>query len=278
MHGGGLPERHLGLLPTVEHPDVEDSLDHLSSFVSAHVDIDAVVSLARSAPALADEQAEVAPVRRRARVRIGVIRDTAFQFYYPENFAALAAEGAEVVEVSAIDAPALPEVDALYIGGGFPETQAIPLAGNMPFLRSLRAAAEAGLPIYAECGGLMYLGEGLVLEGRLYPMSGVLPMRFTMHRRPSAHGYTVVRVTRKNPFYKVGTVLRGHEFHYSSAGPAEGPLTYAFRMERGVGIADGCDAVLHKNVLATYTHLHALGSPEWARGMVRAARAFARTR
>ncbi|MCK7512472.1 MAG: hypothetical protein MZV70_56170 [Desulfobacterales bacterium] len=119
-------------------------------------------------------------------------RDSAFQFYYPENIEALQAAGAEIVFVSPLREDTLPDVDALYIGGGFPETHAQELAANTGFSRRMRELVEDGFPVYAECGGLMYLGEELVLEGRSYPMAGVLPLSFGLFKRPQGHGYTVV--------------------------------------------------------------------------------------
>jgi cobyrinic acid a,c-diamide synthase len=202
-----------------------------------------------------------------------VIRDRAFQFYYPENIEALCALGARIVEISAIRDSALPPVDALYIGGGFPETQAGLLAENEAFRRSLREAAEEGLPIYAECGGFMFLGETLIAGDRHYPMVGFLPVAFEMEKRPQGHGYTVVDVERENPFFPVGTRLKGHEFHYSrilSWEEDKGQL--AFRVKRGVGIDGGRDGLCRKNVLASFTHLHALGTPRWAEGLVDRAR------
>ena len=206
---------------------------------------------------------------------IGVIRDRAFQFYYPENIEALARAGARVIEVSAISEEKLPSVDALYIGGGFPETQAGLLAGNKSFRRSLRDAAEQGLPIYAECGGLMFLGESLTVGDKHYPMVGFLPISFGMEKRPQGHGYTVLQVEEENPFYPVGTEIMGHEFHYSrilSRKEDEGHL--AFRVKRGIGMDGKRDGLCRKNVLATFTHVHALGTREWAEGIVGRARRF----
>ena len=148
-------------------------------------------------------------------VRIGVIRDSAFQFYYPENIDALGARGAEIVYVSPLKDPELPELDALYIGGGFPETHAEQLSANTRFNCQLKALAEDGFPIYAECGGLMYLGEQLVLENKSYPMVGILPVTFDFFKRPQGHGYTIIKVEGQNPYYEVGSEIRGHEFHYS---------------------------------------------------------------
>jgi cobyrinic acid a,c-diamide synthase len=205
---------------------------------------------------------------------IGVIRDRAFQFYYPDNLEALESQGAVVREINALKDRELPDVDALYIGGGFPETQAAELAENRTFLRSLREAAEGGLPVYAECGGLIYLGKSLRVGETVHPMANVLPADFVLEARPQAHGYTVVEVGAENPFFDKGSILRGHEFHYSrivSAGDLAGTI---FVMRRGQGIDGRRDGIVHRNVLGTYTHLHAAGAPAWAAGLVRRARSY----
>ncbi len=204
------------------------------------------------------------------KVRVGIIRDSAFQFYYPENIDALAKQGAEIVYVSPLKDAALPNLDALYIGGGFPETHAEKLALNKKFNSQLKSLAENGFPIYAECGGLMYLGEQLVLDNRSYPMVGILPVTFDFYKRPQGHGYTIVEVAVENPYYEVGTEIRGHEFHYSRVSQWDGNRSQlVFRMKRGAGIESDRDGILYKNVLATYTHIHALGTPGWAPALVR---------
>jgi cobyrinic acid a,c-diamide synthase len=170
-------------------------------------------------------------------------------------------------------------VDGLYIGGGFPETHAVRLAENSDFRRKLKTLADAGLPIYAECGGLMYLGEALVLEDRTYPMAGVLPLVFGFSKRPQGHGYTILRVEAPNPFFEIGTELRGHEFHYSRVLEWRGRSEdLAFRMQRGTGLVEKKDGLCYRNVLATYSHLHALGTPVWAEAMVRNAAAYQKNR
>jgi cobyrinic acid a,c-diamide synthase len=211
--------------------------------------------------------------------RIGIIRDSAFQFYYPENIDALARGGAEIVFISPLIDQKLPDLDALYIGGGFPETHARQLANNKNFNAQLKALADEGFPIYAECGGLMYLGERLVLEGQSHPMVGILPVTFDFYKRPQGHGYTVVRVVAENPYYDVGSEIRGHEFHYSRVSKLEGgKCDLVFRMQRGEGIEKDRDGIVYKNVLATYTHVHALGTPQWARALVRNAIQFRKNR
>ena len=211
--------------------------------------------------------------------RIGIIRDSAFQFYYPENIEALSDRGAEVVFISPLKDRELFELDALYIGGGFPETHAEQLANNKSFSRQLKALADDGFPIYAECGGLMYLGEKLVLEDKSYPMAGILPVAFDFYKKPQGHGYTVVTVEGENPYYDVGIEIRGHEFHYSRVSNWSGDENdLVFRMKRGVGVAKDRDGIVYKNVLATYTHVHALGTPGWAGALIRNAVKFKNSR
>ena len=157
----------------------------------------------------------------------------------------------------------------LYIGGGFPETHAQRLAKNVTYREQIKRLADRGMPIYAECGGLMYMGRELVLDDQVYPMTGVLPVSFGFSKRPQGHGYTIARVAQPNPFYETGQIIKGHEFHYSTAKLLKkNPGAMAFEMERGSGIENGLDGLCHNNVLATYTHIHALGSPQWAPALV----------
>lgn len=298
-------ERHMGLVPFHEHPEVERAISYAAEIAEKYLDLDRIWKIADGAkdPGMrpkaigngqkaTEERQKVCDkeqrrdaghkeegtrlplaARRSPVVTIGIIRDSAFQFYYPENFEELEKRGAELVEVSALTARALPDIDALYIGGGFPETHAIALARNTDFRQSLKKAVEKGLPVYAECGGLMYLGKALHVEKRGYPMAGIFPLTFRLEQTPQAHGYTIVEVDRKNPFYKKGTVLKGHEFHYSKVSDLgdRGSLSFSFKMKRGLGITDKKDGLCYKNVLATYTHFHAYGSPEWADGLIKRA-------
>lgn len=286
LRGEQLSERHMGLTPFQEHPGVQKAISATAEIAEKYLDLDKIWEIANSAKGVTSKKLRVrrniteavgsSPLTPHLSLKIGIIRDSAFQFYYPENFEELEKRGAELVEVSALTARKLPDVDALYIGGGFPETHAIALAKNRAFRTSLKMAVEQGLPVYAECGGLMYLGDVLVLNNKTYSMAGIFPLRFSLERKPQAHGYTIVKVDRANPFYKKGTVLKGHEFHYSAVSPSKKgvKVQFAFTMKRGEGIQDKRDGICSKNVLATYTHLHALGSPQWAVGMIRAAQEY----
>lgn len=207
--------------------------------------------------------------------RIGIIRDRAFSFYYPENLEALQSAGAELVFIDALSAGALPPVHALYIGGGFPEVFAEHLSVNQALLRDIKNKVEAGLPVYAECGGLMFLGRSIISGENVYPLTGIFPFDVVMCQRPQGHGYEEVQVVGENPYYAPGTVLRGHEFHHSRLiNLEEENAHFAFRVTRGKGIDGQHDGLVYKNVLACYLHLHALTVPAWAPALVERARRY----
>ncbi|MBP1715410.1 MAG: Cobyrinic acid A,C-diamide synthase [Deltaproteobacteria bacterium] len=273
------PERHLGLTPPQEHQRVREALTRAQEVAEKFLDLESLEEIARKAPTLdwslkMEENSLNRPSSPKAPV-IGVIKDSAFQFYYPENLEALSNQGVKVIEISAVRERKLPEVDGLYIGGGFPETHAEALSENAGFRQSLREAVQRGLPIYAECGGLMYLGESLSMAEKNYPMTGVLPIGFGMEKRPQGHGYTLLQVEEENPFFPVGREIRGHEFHYSRVLYVRGGEAYfAFRVKRGEGIDRKRDGLCLKGCLATYSHLHALGCPEWAAAFAEKARTY----
>ena len=272
------PMRHLGVTPFQEYDGAEEAISLLTETVARSLDVDAVKSLMSKRPMPKQKQTAVC-ADAAGKVRIGVVRDAAFQFYYPENLLALQELGAELVDINSLTEKKLPKIDALYIGGGFPETSAGLLAANVSFRSSIREEVEHGLPVYAECGGLIYLGEKICLDGRDYPLVGIFPVHFTLEKKPQAHGYTVLTARAGNPFYPVGTEIKGHEFRYSRVAHWQGSAAdLAFDMKRGVGFAVGGDGLVYKNVLALYAHVHAVGTPEWACALVAKARAYAASR
>lgn len=268
-----LPSRHLGLVTPQEHPDPEALAGQLLAFVDGHLDLPRLLDISRSAPPLeAPPQALSEPAPDGPAV--GYLSDSAFCFYYPENLEALRAAGARLVAISPLVAAELPpDLDALYIGGGFPETHARRLSENSGFLASLQRRAREGLPIYAECGGLMLLSRAIEWQGAKCPMAAVLPFEVEVCPSPQGHGYIELTVDRPNSFFPVGTRLHGHEFHYSRIVlDGETPRT-ACAVSRGTGCFSGRDAVIGGNVWAGYAHLHALATPEWAQAIIRAAAA-----
>ena len=279
------PGRHLGLVPHQEHSGAEDAISAAAETVGKYLDLEKLWEIANEAPPLLEVTPPPIPPPRggRARegvLRIGVVKDSAFQFYYQENIEALKRAGAELIEFSALTDDLPSQIDVLYIGGGFPETHAAALSANEKLKRAIKKAAEDGLPIYAECGGLMYLSDELTWEGKTYPMAGVLPISVGVSKKPQGHGYTIIEVDAPNPYFKTGQILRGHEFHYShvlSMTEKDG-VYFAFKIERGQGVINKMDGLCYKNVLATYTHLHALGTREWVDGIISTAVAYKKKR
>ncbi len=266
-----LPSRHLGLVTVSEHPAAERVVAALGEAAERYIDVDGILAAARAAGALDAPAPAPAPPAGRP-VRVGVLRDNAFMFYYPENLESLAAAGAELVDVSPLHDAAVPDVDLVYAGGGFPEVYAAELSANQPFRAALARSLARGVPAWAECGGLMYLARTLVADGVAHAMAGSLPLEISFTSRPMGHGYVVARVDSDNPFMPAGTVLRGHEFHYSQVTGGAGAVRTVLALERGTGIGGGRDGVVAGNALAAYTHIHALGTPEWAPALVAAAR------
>lgn len=277
LRGQIFPERHLGLVPPQEHDEKQVAIQRVAEVGEKYLDLEGLWDLAKTAPTLAPcgSPETVTDLPKTEIVKVGVFRDAAFQFYYPENLEALVHEGATLVEISPLVDTELPDVDALYIGGGFPETLAPVLSENKQFRDGVRTAVEQGLPVYAECGGAVYLGEKLLFESQEYPMVNVLPVVFGFQEKPQGHGYVKLETVGDNPFFSVGQPLRGHEFHYTNIESCdESDLTFAFKVIRGFGFDGERDGICRYNVLASYTHVHALGTDVWAPSVVEAALRF----
>ncbi|MDE7241501.1 cobyrinate a,c-diamide synthase [Desulfovibrio sp.] len=308
-----LPERHMGIASKGGSlsAEAETMLDELAALVRAHVDMEAVLTAAQEAPPLPGVEAESAgeassreagypsvsmspplpsrsPATPKERPRIGYVRDAAFWFYYPENLAALTDAGAELVPLSLTDAPdgeAQPwdGLDGLYLGGGFPEDFLPQLSGAARLAR-LAGLSRAGLPIYAECGGMILLSQGMERDGAFWPLGGALPLRIVWTPRPQGLGYVEAVVRAKNPFFPIGLRLRGHEFHYSRCVLDAVAPPPALELARGCGMgrqacsAGAGDGILCRRTWAAYTHIFAPAVPCWARNFVAAASAWRNAR
>jgi cobyrinic acid a,c-diamide synthase len=270
-----LPGRHRGLVPPAEHRGIDRAAALVRRVATEHLDFEAIARSAAAASALVapDGAASRAPHAAGRPVSIGYLSDAAFSFYYPENLEALEARGATLVPISSLAVPALPAgLDALYVGGGFPETHADALEANRSLLVSIGDAAASGLPIYAECGGLMLLARTVTWRGRRHDMSGVFEVDVEVFDAPQGHGYMSLVVDRANPFFGPGLEFRAHEFHYSRVTSPLPPT--ACEVQRGTGCGAGRDGLLTRNVWASYAHVHATGLPEWADGIIAAARRY----
>jgi len=271
--GALLPGRHLGLVTPFEFEGEALLQQQLLQIAGDYLNIDSLTALAESADDMETGDEATLPTKK-TKVRVGYFKDAVFTFYYPENLEALYREGAELVPVSSLEDKKLPDIDALYIGGGFPETHAEKLVKNDSLMRAVRDAVENGLPVYAECGGLIYLSRSLTWHGRSYPMAGVFPVELVMNTKPAGHGYTLMRADRPNPFFEPGTLLRGHEFHYSTVTGRFDDTATCLSVQTGFGLGQQRDGLLYKNCLACYAHIHADGVEMWAPAMVASAAAY----
>jgi cobyrinic acid a,c-diamide synthase len=258
-------ERHLGLTPCAEVDDAQRRVKDIGRIVGAQVDLDRVHALAVSAGPAPRSGRLLAARARQADVRIGVARDRAFGFYYPDDLSALQAAGAELVPFDTLSDSRLPAVDGLFIGGGFPEACLDALEANSALRGALREAIERGLPAYAECGGLMYLSRSITWQGRTARMVGAIPGDAVMHVRPVGRGYVHLQETAAMPWAGVaGGTLRGHEFHHSSLENLDPGVAMAYRVLRGHGVDGTHDGVVVHNLLASYAHLRSATGAGWA--------------
>ena len=246
-----IKSRHLGLEMGFER---EHDLNSLASFVEDNADLDSILELnCQPCPSpVEDEAAE------EKSVRIGIAWDDAFCFYYHENFRELERRGAELIFFSPLR-DHLPEVDGLYIGGGYPELHVAALE-SAPARSQIRVASEDGMPIYGECGGLIYLCKEIVFDEASYKMVGALPATTIMTKKLQALGYVEAEVAGPNPVVEMGATIRGHEFHYSRVRCDE-DARFAYRLRRGKGIKDGQDGLVEHSTLGGYLHAHFYSYP-----------------
>jgi cobyrinic acid a,c-diamide synthase len=272
----GIVERHLGLIPSNENPQRQACIARIARGVTAQVDLERILAIAGSAPApdsIAPQPAFRPPP---ADVRIAIARDSAFGFYYPGDLEAFLCAGAELIPLDTLRQRELPDVDGLFIGGGFPETHMVALESNRGLRASIARAIDAGLPVYAECGGLMYLARSLTWNGRECHMAGAIPADVVMHERPMGRGYVRLQETGDAPWPLHGAQraeLNAHEFHHSSVVNLGMDVRFAYRVLRGSGIDGKHDGIVYKNVLASYAHLRDVEQNHWVDRFVQHVRA-----
>ncbi len=258
-----IAERHLGLMPSNETRQAEAWVERIGASVAAQVDLDRLLSLAAEAPVPTPPAAVGHDSTAGAPVRIGLARDSAFGFYYPDDLRALVQGGAELVGFSPVSDPELPVVDGLFIGGGFPEYWMAELETNRSMRRAIADFIARGGAVYAECGGLMYLCKAIHWGGERREMVGALSAEVELRPRPQGRGYVRLRETDRFPWPSAGEGLgidapgeiRAHEFHHSAILAADPSWRYAYEVLRGSGIDGRHDGVVQGNLLACYSHL-----------------------
>jgi len=268
-----IEERHLGLIPSNEDDSADRKIQQIRDIVKQQVDIHLLQDVANTAPkfpALTKPMDEVIHID--SPLKIGVVQNAAFGFYYPGDLDAIESTGAEIVIVDTIRDEKLPDVDALFIGGGFPETRIDELEANQSLRTEIKIALQQGLPCYAECGGLMYLSRNLSWQGNKGEMVGFIPADCVMHKTPQGRGYIKLEETAEHPWGAFSPtpepVIAGHEFHYSALENLHPDLIFAYRVKRGAGITGEFDGIVINNTLACYAHLRDTASNHWAQRFV----------
>jgi len=252
-----LESRHLGLIPVREKSSLDGKIKSIAKSISGFIDIEKIVKLAKSAPPLL-------PVHgakdRKIQTRIAVAMDESFNFYYQDNLDLLRRLGAEIVFFSPISDKKIPSCDGIYIGGGFPEVKADLLQKNDIMKKLIKKYAQDGLPIYAECGGLMYLTKSIHYKSGKFKMVGLFDAVTVMEKKLKLN-YTSAKIRQKSPFSLQPTTVKGHEFHYSELDLLPKDSKFAYDMSIGIGIKDKKDGLIVHNTLASYMHVHFDGSP-----------------
>ncbi|QTR47206.1 cobyrinate a,c-diamide synthase [Thiothrix litoralis] len=272
-----IEERHLGLMPSNESGEAEAQIARIRDLVAEQVDLDLLRGIAATAeegvcntPLPSDRRGVLHTPSSHSLLRIGICQDPAFGFYYPGDLEALQQAGAELVPVNTLTDTALPDIDGLFIGGGFPETHMQQLAANVAMRESIRTAIDNGLPTYAECGGLMYLSRSLVWNGQQAAMVGIIPGDAVMHPKPQGRGYVKLQETADMPWPggNMTHTINAHEFHYSRLENLTATGKFAYRMQRGTGIDGQHDGWIYRHLLASYTHMRDTSQFHWAQRFV----------
>ncbi len=263
-----IDERHLGLIPSNEAQEVQGKIAALGRVIASQVDLDKVLTIAEWAPEPLGRLLPPPAGNEKEPVRIGYARDRAFRFYYPGDLEAMEQDGAVLIPFDTLNDSLLPEVDGLFLGGGFPEVVASELEANLSLREQLYQFIEDGGPVYAECGGLMYLARTLTWKDKTCKMVGAIPGDAVMYDRPQGRGYVRLRETGAAPWpVEVGErpEIPAHEFHYSALENLPEETSYAYDVLRGTGVDGKHDGIIYKNVLANYTHLRDAEGNHWTR-------------
>ena len=273
-----LEERHLGLMPSNEINSALAHIQRIAQSIQSQVDCDKLIGLSKSGHLLnsnanLDEVVDNSQVTvSKQPVRIGITRDQAFGFYYPDDLHRFKVQGVELVSIDTINDEQLPQINGLFIGGGFPETQMQKLEANESLRTQIRQAIEDGLPVYAECGGLMYLTRNITWRSAKYNMVGAIPADTIMCKRPQGRGYVHLKTTMDYPWPQAATApideFWAHEFHYSRLENIDPGVKFAYEVHRGAGIDGKSDGIVYKNVLGSYVHLRDVKNNRWVERFV----------
>ena len=261
--GLDIEERHLGLIPSNEDTECHSKINSLRESIEKQVDLEALLKIARIDSPVATPTVTAGPLSDQGELTIGIIENAAFGFYYPDDLEAMQQAGATLVSIDSFTDSKLPDIDALFIGGGFPETHMQQLENNVAFRNHLAQAIDNGLPVYAECGGLMYLARSIAWNEQKHEMVGAIPADIAMEPRPQGRGYVLLEETEDGIWPTTGHTLPAHEFHYSRFINLDKNARFAYRVIRGTGIDGKYDGYIRNNMLACYTHQRNTRNNNW---------------
>ncbi len=259
-----IDERHLGLVPANETPESRSFINRAAKHITDQVDLSALLTSNKTTI-----EFSLSIVSNTTKtLTVAVAKDSAFGFYYQDDLNAFESLGVELVYFDTMKEAQLPKSDALFIGGGFPEMQLDALSANQSLLADIKTKVEAGLPTYAECGGLMYLSRQITHQGKSHKMVGVIKADTLMTPKPIGRGYVQLAPTDNHPWNGVAKQISAHEFHYSKLENIDSKTRFAYKVLRGVGVDNHHDGVLTNNLLATYAHLRSVGGNHWVEQFV----------
>jgi len=268
-----IDERHLGLVPGNEDPLCTEKIQLLSQAIQQQANLDEIISIARKSPALVRPSSitiskpEISVTTE--NITLGLVRNAAFGFYYPDDIQAFQQAGVKIIEIDPFVDTGLPPIDALFIGGGFPETSMDKLEKNISLRQAIKTAIDNNLPAYAECGGLMYLARSIKWNNRTHKMVGCLEGDIIMEARPQGRGYVQLEETAENLWpQSTKKIIHAHEFHYSHFKNINKNVKFAFRVLRGMGINGEYDGIIYHNLIACYTHQRTSRNNPWTKRFI----------
>ena len=247
-----MSSRHLGLISTLDNKTLKTQIHKVAKIISEYLDIDKIIKIAKDSPKLTKQ---IKPVLKKTKITIAVALDTSFNFYYRDNLDALQREGASLKFFSPVKDKKIPKCDGIYIGGGFPEILGNSLSKNQVMKKLIKKSSENNLPIYAECGGLMYLTKTISSQNKKYKMVGLFDAETKMTKKMRLN-YTKGKIIAKNPISEKLHKFQGHEFHYSQLDHVSSDSKFAYTLDIGEGIHKHQDGLIQDNTLASYGHLY----------------------
>ena len=256
-----IKEQHLGLEPVFQNNSANKIIKSISSVIKSSIDIKSLLP-EKSKNIISQKSSKIVINSKRMNLKIGIAKDDAFGFYYADDIEKIRSYGVKVKYFDTIKDKSLPVVDGIIIGGGFPELVAEKLSKNLKMKESMKDFIESNKPVYAECGGLMYLSKSIKFKSKNYKMVGVIKGEVSMHSKPIGRGYVNIRSKKKHPWMKEDIIIKAHEFHYSQI-KLNQKYNYAYEVQRGYGINNKYDGIIHKNLLASYSHLRDTKGSKW---------------